>query len=167
MPGRSWPWILVALAASVLPMLAPGGLRGEARIPPATPALLVALLCVQTQLRQFQGAAWRAWRWIRLSLVAWILFDVGSFFADEHDIGARGAAAVCLAAFFVSFSLALDWRPQLAAAQEVPATAALERVGSVVFAFGALLYATALPSRLRTARSSCTCAACFCSSSSI
>src|SRR6185436_16039987 len=55
---------------------------------------------------------------------------------------ARGAAAFCLAALFATLVIAVDGRPHVAAAPRVPITHALERVGSLMFAFGLWLYAT-------------------------
>jgi diguanylate cyclase (GGDEF)-like protein len=105
-------------------------------------ALALTLASVHWQLPRFRDGALRFWGQMRIALLAWLAFEAGALLVGERGIEERGAAAFFLAALFATLVIAVDGQPHHAAAPRVRITHALERIGSLVFAFGLWLYAT-------------------------
>jgi diguanylate cyclase (GGDEF)-like protein len=106
-------------------------------------ALALTLAYVQWQLPRFRDRALLFWRQMRIALLAWLALEGSALLVSERGIEERGGAALFLAALFATLVIAVDGQPHHAAAPRVRITDALERVGSLVFAFGLWLYATA------------------------
>jgi diguanylate cyclase (GGDEF)-like protein len=146
----------LALAVALIPYLLPG-LGPDLRFAWAAlysdpPLLLVCVLAFQFRLRRIADPAERRfWNLWTLAVAAWLLksglaiwFDHLGEWTLQADLTLNG----CYFLFYSFAAIALETRPQLAASRPAKMARLVERVGTLVFFFGLLLYFAIIPASL-------------------
>ena len=147
---------LLALAIAIAPYLLPG-LSSDVLATWAilyTDPLLVAtcLLAFQFRLSRLADSSERRfWQLWTLALSAWLVKSFLVFWFDKHEIWTLGSDLTLNSCYFLFYScaaIALESRPQPSASPQARLARRIERVGTLVFFFGLLLYFTIIPAFL-------------------
>jgi diguanylate cyclase (GGDEF)-like protein len=116
------------------------------------PLLLVCLVAFQFRLRRLDDPRERRfWTFWTLAMSAWLLKSLVAMWFDSRDIWTLQADLIlnsCYFLFYAFVAVALETRPWPRVSRQVRLAQVVERVGTLVFFFGLLLYFAIIPAYL-------------------
>lgn len=146
----------LVLAIVIIPYVWPG-LDAGARATWAAfytdpPLLLVCLLAIQFRLGRIADPAERRfWNLWTLALGAWLLKSILAFVLELHEVWTLESDLLLNGCYFLFYSfvtIALETRPRPAMSRPAQLARRVERIGTLVFFFGLLLYFAIIPAVL-------------------
>ncbi len=116
------------------------------------PLLLTCLLAFQFRLRGTADSKERRfWNLWTLALTAWLLNSLLSFWFDFRNDWSVQTDLILIGCYFLFYSfaaMALETRPQPAASRQERLAQVVQRIGTLVFFFGLLIYFVIIPALL-------------------
>ncbi len=150
--------VLLAVALPFyFPLLSPDGVAAWSAVYSVFPLLGVCLLALRHGFAALKQAAERRfWNLLSLAIVAWLLAAFVAWIdwkVGEWDVALQLLGNVFYLLFYLFAALALEVKPHLTARQAAAsALDAVNRLGTLVFFFGLLLYFTVIPLALEPER---------------